>query len=131
MVGKWDTGLWSLVAGCELRVAGCGYGLRVAGHSNVESGMRNGECWRRENRAKRIAGELSGYGLLVINRCRFFRIRPALARRLQLNSTEVERLRSWSFIDDPHKTGLGQGSWTRRRPKGRNYAAAKDAEGGK
>jgi hypothetical protein len=36
-------------------------------------------------------------------------IRPALARRLQLNSTEVERLRSWSFIDDPHKIGLGQG----------------------
>ena len=34
---------------------------------------------------------------------------PRRARRLQLNSTDVERLRSWSFIDDPHKIGLGQG----------------------
>jgi hypothetical protein len=36
-------------------------------------------------------------------------MRPALVRRLQLNSTEVERLRSWGFIENPYKTGLGQG----------------------
>jgi hypothetical protein len=37
---------------------------------------------------------------------------PRRARRLQLNSTEVEHLRSWSIIDDLFKTGLGQGFGT-------------------
>ncbi len=38
---------------------------RVAGHSNVEGGMRNGECWHREHMAKHIAGGLSGCELRV------------------------------------------------------------------
>jgi len=37
-------------------------------------------------------------------------MRLALARRLSLNSTEVESLRSWSFIDDPHKISSGPGN---------------------
>ena len=38
------------------------------------------------------------------------RLRPALARRLQISRTEVARLKSWSFIDDPHKIRSGPGN---------------------
>jgi hypothetical protein len=43
----------------------------------------------------------------------------------------VERLRSWSFIENPYKSVLGQGIGTRRCPKGMGLYRGKHAEFGK